>query len=324
MKQHTLHSDTILGAVPGFERINEWASSHHERLNGTGYHRHKSDGELSQGARILAVADVFTAITEDRPYRLGMDDASARKVLQDMSTAEALDDAAVTLLLDNYAVINEQRRMGQEAALIAFQMFNPIAMKVRAEKKGGRIMGALRVFMRMVKIEHSIFALPFAYIGAFLAAGGWPGWRVFLALTMAMVAVRSFAMAYNRLVDLPFDRLNPRTKDRPLVTGEISPMAVKLVCLGCGVVFFVACATLNELCLTLAGPALLLSGLYSFTKRFTWLCHFCAGRGAGACPAGRLDRRGAGVHARCRALRPGRALLGGRVRHPLRLPGHGL
>lgn len=145
-------------------------------------------------------------------------------------------------------------------------------------------MAALVVFMRMVKIEHSIFALPFAYIGAFLAAGGWPGWRVFLPLTVAMVAVRSFAMAYNRLVDLPFDRQNPRTKDRPLVTGEISPKAVKLVCLGCALIFFAACAALNDLCLTLAGPALLLSGLYSFTKRFTWLCHFVLGAVLGLAP----------------------------------------
>ena len=77
------------------------------------------------------------------------------------------------------------------------------------------------ILARMVKIEHSVFALPFAYLGAFLAAGGWPGWRTFLALTVAMVAVRSFAMGVNRVADLPYDRKNPRTQSRPLVSGEI-------------------------------------------------------------------------------------------------------
>ena len=73
---------------------------------------------------------------------------------------------------------------------------------------------------RMVKIEHSVFALPFAYLGMLWAAGGWPGWRIFLALTVAMVAVRSFAMAVNRLVDLPFDARNPgRSTIAPTESG---------------------------------------------------------------------------------------------------------
>ena len=76
--------------------------------------------------------------------------------------------------------------------------------------------------LRLVKIEHSVFALPFAYIGLFIAAGGRPGWRAFVLVTLAMVAVRSFAMTVNRLADLNHDRTNPRTQDRPLVTGEIS------------------------------------------------------------------------------------------------------
>ena len=68
---------------------------------------------------------------------------------------------------------------------------------------------------RMVKIEHSIFALPFAYLGMLWAAGGWPGWRVFIALTAAMVAVRSFAMAVNRLADLPIDAKTPGPRCGP-------------------------------------------------------------------------------------------------------------
>lgn len=129
----------------------------------------------------------------------------------------------------------------------------------------------------MVKIEHSVFALPFAYTGAFLAARGWPGWRLFLLLTLAMVMVRSFAMAMNRLLDLRFDRLNPRTQDRPLVTGELSVSFTLMFCLVTAAVFIMACAGLNMLCLILSGPALAWSAAYSLTKRFTWLCHFFLG-----------------------------------------------
>lgn len=133
------------------------------------------------------------------------------------------------------------------------------------------------LIFRMVKIEHSVFALPFAYTGLFLAADGRPGWRPFLLLTLAMVMVRSFAMAMNRLLDLRFDRLNPRTQDRPLVTGELSVSFTLVFCLVTAATFILACAGLNALCLALAGPALIWSALYSVTKRFTWLCHFFLG-----------------------------------------------
>jgi 4-hydroxybenzoate polyprenyltransferase len=142
----------------------------------------------------------------------------------------------------------------------------------------------IRVILRMVKIEHSVFALPFAYTGAFLAAEGWPGWRAFLLLTLALVMVRSFAMAMNRLLDLRFDRLNPRTQDRPLVTGELSVPFTLVFCLITAAVFILACAGLNALCMMLAGPALLWSALYSLTKRFTSLCHFFLGSVLGLAP----------------------------------------
>jgi 4-hydroxybenzoate polyprenyltransferase len=130
---------------------------------------------------------------------------------------------------------------------------------------------------RMVKIEHSIFALPFAYLGMVWTARGWPGWKTFLALTLAMVAVRSFAMAVNRLVDLPIDSKNPRTQTRPLVTGEIGVFETRIFILLSAIIFVCACALLNSLCLALSPLALLWSGLYSFTKRFTSLCHFFLG-----------------------------------------------
>jgi 4-hydroxybenzoate polyprenyltransferase len=137
---------------------------------------------------------------------------------------------------------------------------------------------------RLVKIEHSVFALPFAYIGLFVAARGWPGWRAFLLLTVAMVAMRSFAMAINRLADLPYDRVNPRTAGRELVTGEVGPGQAWLFAAGCAVVFVGACWGLNRLCLMLAPVALVWGAFYSLTKRFTWLCHFVLGSVLGLAP----------------------------------------
>ena len=142
---------------------------------------------------------------------------------------------------------------------------------------------------RMVKIEHSVFALPFAFTGAFLAEGAgpqWhaPSWRVMAPLTVAMVAVRSFAMAYNRLADLDIDRLNPRTQGRPLVTGELSVEFTKRFLFFCAVVFTTACAALNTTCLMLSPVALIWSGFYSHTKRFTPLCHYALGSVLGLAP----------------------------------------
>ncbi|MEA4858232.1 UbiA-like polyprenyltransferase [Solidesulfovibrio sp.] len=142
----------------------------------------------------------------------------------------------------------------------------------------------LAALARLVKIEHSVFALPFAYIGLFVAARGWPGWRAFVLLTLAMVAMRSFAMAVNRLADLPYDRVNPRTQGRELVTGEVGPRAAWVFTAGCAVVFVAACAGLNSLCLALAPVALAWGAFYSLTKRFTWLCHFCLGSVLGLAP----------------------------------------
>jgi len=137
---------------------------------------------------------------------------------------------------------------------------------------------------RMVKIEHSIFALPFAYLGMIWAAGGWPGWKIFLALTVAMVAVRSFAMAVNRLADLPFDVKNPRTQTRPLVTGELNVFETLVFIAVSALVFVGACWQLNALCLALSPLALVWSAMYSYTKRFTSLCHFFLGTVLGLAP----------------------------------------
>ncbi len=137
---------------------------------------------------------------------------------------------------------------------------------------------------RMIKIEHSVFALPFAYVGIFLASGGFPPWSALIVLTIAMVAVRSFAMAFNRMVDLRFDSKNPRTANRPLVTGEISVKETKFFCLFMAAVFVLSCLALNNLCFKLAIPTLAFAAFYSYTKRFTWLCHFFLGATLGLAP----------------------------------------
>lgn len=144
--------------------------------------------------------------------------------------------------------------------------------------------GKFGALCRMVKIEHSVFALPFAYAGAFLAADGWPGFWKLLLLTLAMVGVRSFAMAVNRIADLPFDSKNPRTAHWPLVTGEISPRQAWGFAAFMAALFVICCAALNWACLALSPIALLLVAFYSYTKCLTWLCHFVLGAVIGLAP----------------------------------------
>lgn len=137
---------------------------------------------------------------------------------------------------------------------------------------------------RMIKIEHSVFALPYAWAGAVLAARGLPPlWSLFF-LTIAMVAARSFAMAFNRLVDLPFDRDNPRTQNRPLVTGAITTRQTWSFCAFMAIIFVAACGCINQVCLWLSVPALVFSAIYSILKRFSPMCHFWLGATLGLAP----------------------------------------
>lgn len=144
--------------------------------------------------------------------------------------------------------------------------------------------GNFAAICRMIKIEHSVFALPYAYAGAVLAAGGMPPLQQLIALTVAMIGVRSVAMAFNRIMDLPFDRENPRTWDRPLVTGEITVRQTWSFCGFMSLVFILACGFLNQLCLYLSIPALLFAAAYSLTKRFSPLCHYWLGATLGLAP----------------------------------------
>ena len=133
------------------------------------------------------------------------------------------------------------------------------------------------VLCRMIKIEHSVFALPFAFMGAFAAVNGVPPARDLILLAVAMVCIRSFAMAFNRIVDVEYDKLNPRTANRPLITGEITVRQAWAFCSVMAVGFVVSAAGMNLLCLALSPLVLFVAGFYSYTKRFTWLCHFVLG-----------------------------------------------
>lgn len=137
---------------------------------------------------------------------------------------------------------------------------------------------------RMIKIEHSIFALPWAWAGAALAAGAFPPPAALLWLTIAMVAVRSYAMAFNRLADRHFDAANPRTRQRPLPSGAISVRQTIIFCVAMALLFIGACACLNAVCLILSVPCLIFAAVYSYLKRVGLICHFWLGATLGLAP----------------------------------------
>jgi len=123
MRSHTYHTYRILSAIPGFKQITEWASFHHEKLNGKGYPFHLKGDDLTLGARIMAVADVFTAITEDRPYRTGLEREKVISILTKMVDNEALDKFVVNALKANYDEINEIRIQAQSDANESYNKF---------------------------------------------------------------------------------------------------------------------------------------------------------------------------------------------------------
>jgi 4-hydroxybenzoate polyprenyltransferase len=144
----------------------------------------------------------------------------------------------------------------------------------------------LRYFLEAIKVEHTIFALPFAYLGMVLAARGWPGWHAFLWITVAMIAARTTAMAANRLIDRHVDARNPRTRNRHLPRGLLTARALALACTVSAAVLFVAAWQLHPLCLALAPVALVFLIGYSYTKFFTWTSHWILGFTDGAAAAG--------------------------------------
>lgn len=149
--------------------------------------------------------------------------------------------------------------------------------------------GRIKTVLEMIKVEHSVFALPFALTGALLAARatqhGWPTLRQILWIVIAMVAARSAAMTMNRIADLRYDRENPRTKQRALATGALSPQFAWFFTVVAVALFFVAAWQLNPLALRLAPLAITILFFYSFTKRFTNWSHLFLGFALGISPA---------------------------------------
>jgi 4-hydroxybenzoate polyprenyltransferase len=146
------------------------------------------------------------------------------------------------------------------------------------------MLGRIGVYLEMIKVAHTVFALPFALMGAFLAAGGMPPWKTLFYIVLAMIGGRSAAMGFNRVIDADIDGRNPRTKGRAIPAGQVSkPMAAAFIFLSV-LLLVLSAAKLNPLCLMLSPVLLLLLFSYSYTKRFTWASHVVLGMCLGAAP----------------------------------------
>ena len=144
----------------------------------------------------------------------------------------------------------------------------------------------IKILLEMIKFEHTVFALPFALMGAFLARRGVPAAGTFFWVVLAMVGARTAAMGFNRIADRRFDAANPRTADRALPAGLVGLAEAWTLVILFSLLFFFACYNLNRLTLLLSPFALGLTFLYSLTKRFTWLCHVVLGIALAFSPLG--------------------------------------
>ncbi|MEQ8176069.1 MAG: UbiA-like polyprenyltransferase [Syntrophomonadaceae bacterium] len=141
-------------------------------------------------------------------------------------------------------------------------------------------------FLNLIDFGHTLFGLPFAYLGAFLAARGLPSVYQFIWITVAMVSARTAALCLNRLIDLDIDRANPRTIGWVLPAGRLPIKPLWLLVVVLFAVLFYSAAQLNPLCLKLSPLAVLVLWGYSYTKRFTWWCHLILGLAIGIGPVG--------------------------------------
>ena len=147
-------------------------------------------------------------------------------------------------------------------------------------------MNRVALFLRDIRIEHTLFALPFAYVGAVMAARGVPAWWQLAWITLAVAGARTAAMAANRLFDKDIDAANPRTAGRAVASGRL-PASVMVWAIVAGLVLLVvSAAELNPLCVKLLPLAALGAVGYPLCKRFTWLVHFVLGAVDGFAPLG--------------------------------------
>jgi 4-hydroxybenzoate polyprenyltransferase len=148
----------------------------------------------------------------------------------------------------------------------------------------------IKIFLEMIKFEHTLFALPFAFMGAILGSvvmtGHMPTWIQIGWITLAMIGARTAAMSLNRVIDRVIDKKNPRTANRAIPAGLLSTRQVLLFIILSFALLFWATSHLSNLCMKLLPIAVFLLVFYSYTKRFTWTCHFILGLTLGLAPLG--------------------------------------
>ena len=150
-------------------------------------------------------------------------------------------------------------------------------MTNNAVRSGASFWRRVGVFLEAIKFEHSVFALPFAFLAAFISAGGWPDLTRFFWVIIAMVSMRTFGMSANRLIDGEIDSKNPRTAMRAIPTGEISRLAMYGYMSVAGLIFAAVISQLHPITWLLAPIPLAVMVGYPYLKRFTWLSHFGMG-----------------------------------------------
>ena len=143
-----------------------------------------------------------------------------------------------------------------------------------------------REWAEMIKLEHTVFALPFALSGLILATPNLPSWSTVAFTVLAFIGARSAAMTLNRLIDARIDAINPRTKDRSIPAGRIKPATAILFTIASFALMLAAASQLPLICLQLSPIAVFWLSFYSFTKRFTWLCHIVLGIALGGAALG--------------------------------------
>lgn len=144
----------------------------------------------------------------------------------------------------------------------------------------------IAILLEMIKFKHTVFALPFALMGAFLAGRTIPDAITFTWIILAMIGARTSAMGFNRIVDRRFDEQNPRTAERAIPAGTVKLWEAWAMVILAAALFFFACYNLNQLTLLISPFALALTFFYSLTKRFTWLCHIVLGAALAFSPLG--------------------------------------
>ena len=147
----------------------------------------------------------------------------------------------------------------------------------------------MKQYFSLIKFSHTVFALPFALLGFFIGiqeTGGTMNWKIFGLVLLCMVFARSAAMAFNRFLDREIDQKNPRTAGREIPAGVISPRSALIFVIANGLAFIATTWLINPICFYLSPVALLVILGYSYTKRFTFLCHFVLGTGLALAPIG--------------------------------------